>query len=117
MCSGKGIRTNYEAIHHGAKHILLFPGKGHSLPGVAPAFQLVQPFPESFKALRSLNRSRGFFFPGEFFPVYLPIKINRGIAHKRGQSSFAYFLTTRTEICRDDLRITYCPPKTQRSRS
>lgn len=80
MGSGKGIRVTGES--NDTKHILLFPGKGHSLPGVVSTFQLLNPSRNPFKALRSLNRSMGFFFPGVLFSGYLSIKINRSSSQR-----------------------------------
>lgn len=68
MCSGKSTkqRSNNEPKHISAT----FPGESHLLPGVGSTFQLFQLSPESFKALRSVTRSRGFFFPGAIFSGY-----------------------------------------------
>lgn len=82
MFTGKVTQARYK---NEQKHIfLLFPGKGHSLPGVCSTYRCFKPFPESFQRIHpSLtgNRSLGFFFSilGAFFPGYFAIPINRGI--------------------------------------
>lgn len=75
---GSGEGNEVIGIDYDTKHILLFPGKGHSSPGVVSTFLLPQPFLESFKALKIINGLGGFFFPGVFFPGYSTIPINRG---------------------------------------
>ena len=67
---GSGKSTNYWRIDD-AQHIsATFPGESHLLPGVASTFRWSNSPRNPFKALRSLIRSRGFFFPGAFFSVY-----------------------------------------------
>lgn len=87
-----------------SKNIFLFPGKGHSLPGVETNLPISQPFPESFqrgeryKALRSLNRSRGFFFSGVIFSGYPSIRINRSSSQESVKTRESYGMGFRITL-------------------